>query len=39
MCRFRKALAKLSQQVRIDTVWGQGLVLISDVDEIILEVA
>ena len=37
MCRFRKKLAKLKQEVRIVTRHGQGLILISDVPEIVLE--
>jgi len=37
MCRFRKKLAKLSQDVRIETRHGQGMILLSDVPEIVLE--
>ncbi len=37
VCRFRKELAKLKQKVRIETRFGQGLVLVSDVPEIVLE--
>ena len=39
VCRFRKELAKLTQKVQLETRWGQGLILISNVDEIVLEVA
>ncbi len=37
MCKFRKKLASLKQEVRIETRHGQGFVLISKVPEIVLE--
>lgn len=38
MCRFRKRLAKLSHYIRVETRHGQGLILVSAVPEIVLEV-
>jgi len=37
ICKFRKRLEALKQNVRIETRHGQGYVLVSDVPEIVLE--
>jgi len=39
ICRFRKKLSELKQKVQVETRHGQGLILLSDVKEIVLEVA